>query len=198
VPPLPIVPDDFAARLAASGAHAVFGPRTGSKTAELQIPPTLPPGALASILPLRVWRVESLRPNVTERVDGALLDGTPFAGHARHWRDLAELRDAQRTVVRARFADDHPAWLSHGTLHYWAALFDDATTAQLFASVAAEAGLAPTPLADGVRISRRGGLTYVFNYGDTVHTIDAVPPAAFVVGSADVEPRGVAVYRSPV
>ena len=75
VPPLPVVPDDFAARLAASGAHAVFGPRTGSKTVDLQIPPALPPGPLASLLPLRVWRVESLRPNVTERIDGALQAG---------------------------------------------------------------------------------------------------------------------------
>jgi len=196
VPPLPIVPDDFAARLAASGAHAVFGPRTGSKTADLQIPPTLPPGPLASILPLRVWRVESLRPNVTEPIDGTLRDGSAFTGDARRWRDLVELRDDAPSVVRARFADGHPACVSHGALHYWAALFDDATTARLFADVAAEAGLTPSPLGDGVRVSRRGGLTYVFNYGSTPHTLDGVPPSAFVVGAAQVEPQGVAVYRS--
>ena len=46
VPPLPVVPNDFATRLAASGAHVVLGPRTGSKTVDLQIPPTLPPGPL--------------------------------------------------------------------------------------------------------------------------------------------------------
>ncbi|WP_186170144.1 beta-galactosidase trimerization domain-containing protein, partial [Burkholderia gladioli] len=51
VPPLPVVPDDLAARLASSGAQVVFGPRTGSKTADLQIPAHLPPGALASVLP---------------------------------------------------------------------------------------------------------------------------------------------------
>jgi len=197
VPPLPIVPDDFASRLAASGAHAVFGPRTGSKTADLQIPPALPPGPLASILPVRVWRVESLRPNATERIDGTLRDGAAFTGDARHWRDLVELNgDDARNVVRARFADGHPACVSHGTLHYWAALFDDATTVRLFADVAAEAGLAPAPLGDGVRVSRRGGLTYVFNYGDAPHAIDAVPPSAFVLGTAQVGPQDVAVYRS--
>lgn len=143
VPPLPVVPDDFAARLAASGAHVVLGPRTGSKTVDLQIPPTLPPGPLASILPVRVWRVESLRPNVTEQIDGTLRDGAPLAGNARHWRDFVELHDDTHSVVRARFADGHPACVSHGMLHYWAALFDDATTVRLFADVAAEAGLAP-------------------------------------------------------
>ncbi|KAB0648066.1 beta-galactosidase, partial [Burkholderia territorii] len=160
-------------------------------------PPALPPGPLASILPVRVWRVESLRPNVTERIDGTLHDGAPLAGDARHWRDLVELNgDGAHSVVRARFADGHPAWVSHGTLHYWASLFDDATTARLFADVAAAAGLTPSPLGDGVRVSRRGGLTYVFNYGSTPHTIDAVPPSAFVIGAAQVEPQGVAVYRS--
>ena len=145
---------------------------------------------------MRVWRVESLRPNVTERIDGTLRDGAPLTGNARHWRDFVELHDDTHSVVRARFADGHPAWVSHGTLHYWAALFDDATTARLFADVAAEAGLAPAPLGDGVRVSRRGGLTYVFNYGDAPHTIDAVPPSAFVLGTAQVGPQDVAVYRS--
>ncbi|MFP3802738.1 Beta-galactosidase C-terminal domain, partial [Paraburkholderia sp. SIMBA_027] len=56
--------------------------------------------------------------------------------------------------------------------------------------------LTPSPLGDGVRVSRRGGLTYVFNYGGTPHTLDGVPPSAFVVGAAQVEPQGVAVYRS--
>ncbi|WP_348250855.1 hypothetical protein, partial [Salmonella enterica] len=79
------------------------------------------------LLPLRVWRVESLRPNVTERIDGALRDGSPLSGDARHWRDLVELHDDARSVVHARFADGHPAWVSHGAFHYWAALFDDAT-----------------------------------------------------------------------
>lgn len=101
-----------------------------------------------------------------------------------------------RAASCARFADGHPACVSHGTLHYWAAPFDEATTARLFADVAAEAGLTPTPLGDGVRMSRRGGLTYVFNYGDTPHTIDAVPPSAFVLGTAQVGPQDVAVYRS--
>ena len=118
------------------------------------------------------------------------------AGFQRFFRQLLLVDHLRRLVQRARFADGHPACVSHGALHYWAALFDDATTARLLADVAAEAGLAPAPLGDGLRISRRGGLTYVFNYRNTPHTIDAVPPSAFVVGTAQVEPQGVAAYRS--
>ena len=91
VPPLPVVPADLAVRLARSGAQVVLGPRTGSKTRDLRIPTNLPPGALASVLPPRVWRVESMRPNVTERVRLAdSQDASVDDGHARHWRDFID------------------------------------------------------------------------------------------------------------
>jgi len=202
VPPLPVVPDDFAQRLADSGAQIILGPRTGSKTLDLQIPANLPPGPLAALLPLRVWRVESLRPNMTEPViihaDGA---SEKREGHARHWRDLIDL-EAQEgpnaSEIRAVFGDGHPAYVSHGAVHYLASLFDDATTEALFARIAREAGLAPAPLGDAVRVSRRGGLTWVFNYGPATHRIaTTIPDDAFVIGTREVEPQGVSAYRTP-
>ncbi len=81
-------------------------------------------------------------------------------------------------------------------MHYCASLFDDALTQCIFQQVAQAAQLAVTPLADTVRVSRRGALTYVFNYGDTAYTIDDVRAEAFVIGSPSVEPQGVAVYRA--
>ncbi|KHJ59148.1 hypothetical protein NCPPB3923_30935, partial [Burkholderia glumae] len=67
--------------------------------------------------------------------------------------------------------DGHPAYLRHGVFHYFASLFDEAGTATLLARVAREAGLAPVPLGDAVRVSRRGGLTWVFNYGPEPYRI---------------------------
>jgi beta-galactosidase len=175
----------------------VLGPRTGSKTEDLQIPAALPPGLLAALLPARVWRVESLRPNVTEPVrlaGSASLDD----GYGRHWRDLLETKTAGNDAleIRGRFADGHPAYVRSGATHYFASLFDDALTTRLFAGIAREAGLEATVLGDGVRISRRGGLTYVLNYGEQVHTLADIADAAFVVGSREIQPQGVAVYRS--
>ncbi|MEM5424794.1 beta-galactosidase [Paraburkholderia ferrariae] len=201
VPPLPVVPDDFAQRLASSGAQVVIGPRTGSKTADLQIPANLPPGPLAALLPLRVWRVESLRPNISEPVrfdmDGA------HEGHARHWRDLIELgadtgeNEWAVPEVRATFSDGHPAYVKSGAVHYLASLFDEASTQALFARVAREAGLTPQPLGDAIRVSRRGGFTWVFNYGPGTHTLSAdIPDDAYVIGSRTIEPQGVSAYRS--
>lgn len=204
VPPLPVVPDDFADRLARSGAQVVLGPRTGSKTRDLQIPSNLPPGALADLLSARVWRVESLRPNVDVPVvsSHAVAGAKPFAGVGRHWRDLIDTgTDGERYVsgaeVRATFGDGHPAWVRRGRVNYLASLFDDALTAHVFAQIAGESGLNVTAPGESVRVSRRGGLTYVFNYGEATHTVDGVDASAFVLGSRDVEPQGVAAYRTP-
>ncbi len=109
----------LAQRLARSGAQVVIGPRTGSKTLDLQIPHALPPGPLAEVLPLRVWRVESLRPNVSEAVDASALGLGQL--DAVHWRDLIQA-DA-RVEILARYADGHPAVLRHGKLHYCASIF---------------------------------------------------------------------------
>jgi beta-galactosidase len=198
VPPLPVVPDDLVQQLERSRAHIVLGPRTGSKTVDLQIPANLPPGPLASLMPARVWRVDSMRPNVTPRVT---FSGSAPSGYARHWRDLLEIdssREGQESIqVRAVFSDGHPAYVKHGAVHYLASFFDEASTHALFARIANEAGLAPTHLGDAVRVSRRGGLTWVFNYGPNTHQLAAeIPSDAFVIGSHAVEPQGVAAYRT--
>ncbi|GAB7126996.1 beta-galactosidase [Silvimonas sp. JCM 19000] len=192
VPPLPVMPDGLAQRLARSGAQVVIGPRTGSKTLDLQIPHALPPGPLAEVLPLRVWRVESLRPNVSEAVDASALGLGQL--DAVHWRDLIQA-DA-RVEILARYADGHPAVLRHGKLHYCASIFAEAGTRALLQQIAQNAGLVPQALPETVRISQRGALTYVFNYDTTAYDIQGVDAAAFVVGAASVAPQGVAIYRA--
>jgi beta-galactosidase len=185
VPPLPVVPADFADRLAASGAQVVLGPRTGSKTVNLTIPAALPPGeGIAKLIPIRVWRVESMRPNVTEKVDQR--------GEARHWRDFIETSNGVQ--IEATFSDGHPAIVRSGSVLYLASLFDETLTQDIFLTVAKASCLDAAPLPEGIRISRRGGLTYVFNYSATPYRIPAA--ASSIVGQEEVEPQGVAIYRA--
>ncbi|HEY4351381.1 MAG TPA: beta-galactosidase trimerization domain-containing protein, partial [Paraburkholderia sp.] len=162
------------------------------KTRDLRIPAHLPPGPLAALLPMRVWRVESLRPNAGERVN---VDAKT-AGDARHWRDLIDTGNGTALEICARFADGHPAYVRRGAAHYFASIFDERLTEQLFARIAAEAGLQPHALGDSLRVSRRGALTYVFNYGERAHHIDNVDAGNFVIGAREVEPQGVAAYRT--
>lgn len=190
VPPLPIIPDDLTARLQRSGAQVVLGPRSGSKTVSLQIPQNLPPGALRSLLPMRVWRVESLRPNVSEAVQlGAL------QGQATRWRDLIEA-DGDGLDTVASFADGHPAIVRHQQAHYLAAMFDNDLTIDYFAQVARTAGLAPQRLPEGLRLQRRGGLVFALNYSNASIALPQVDGADFIVGGAELAPQGVAIYRT--
>ena len=189
VPPLPVLPDDLPQRLQDSGAHVVFAPRSGSKTVDLCIPANLGPGPLAQQLPMRVWRVDAMRPTTQVPVQWG-----ERQGQARIWRDLIEV--AGDTTVVATFDDGHPAIVRSGNLHYLAGIFDEPLLRDYLTSVAREAGLPVARLADGTRISRRGDLTYVFNYGDA--PLDASPPpgARFVFGTAQVPPQGVSVFQS--
>ena len=52
------------------------------------------------------------------------------------------------------------------------------------------------PLPEGVRVSLRADVTYVFNYGDRPYDVEGVEAGAFVIGGARVEPQSVCAYRS--
>ncbi|MGE4173213.1 MAG: beta-galactosidase, partial [Methylocystis sp.] len=86
---------DFAEALATSGATLLLGPRTGSKTADFQIPDDLPPGVLRRLIDIRVRRVESLRPNARVPVSGQ--------GAFVRWREVLAVGD---TVAREIESDD--------------------------------------------------------------------------------------------
>ena len=68
VPSLPHVSDAAAQAFASFDGVAVFGIRTGAKTESFQIPRELPPGPLQALLPMKVARVESLRPGTSRDV----------------------------------------------------------------------------------------------------------------------------------
>jgi beta-galactosidase len=124
-----------------------------------------------------------MRPNISEKV---------AKGVARHWRDFIEVSEGVQ--VEAEFADGHPAIVRHGKVRYLASFFDEAMTRRLFLEVAKEAGLQAQELPEGVRVSRRGALTYVLNYSETPYTIEAARD--FVLGQEEVGPQGVAIYRA--
>lgn len=189
IPPLPVVPDDLPARLLASGAQVVIGPRSGSKTASLQIPENLPPGPLHAILPIRVWRVDSMRPNVTEPVEYA-----GQGGQAHHWRDLIEA--GKDVEVVATFGDGHPAIVKYARVHYLASVFDEEFTRSYFHQLALASGLHPERLAETMRISRRSGLTFAFNYDNQACAAPHAERAEFIVGGPQIEAQGVAIYRT--
>jgi beta-galactosidase len=169
VPSLPIVPDGFAAKLAALTCPVLIGPRSGSKTESFAIPEGLAPGALSEVLGVTVTRVESLRGGVAEAADGF---------EVTRWREdvageaSAELADnAGRTVVSYR-----------NGVRYCAIWPDRALLRLLVERMAGEAGLELLDLPEGIRVRRTQTHVFTFNYGANPtfvpHLGASLPPAS--------------------
>ena len=178
----------LAQRLTASAAQVVLGPRSFSKTVNLAIPPTLAPGDAAALAGVQVQRVASLPPGVSDTV---LFGAREVA--ATRWREDLRLDGAQ---ADAAYADGAPAVTRHGRVRYVAGWLD-ATGWQLVLTAAArDAGLAPWPLPEGVRVSRIGGLTVACNFSNT--TVPWAPPSSAdcLLGSRELAPRGVSIWKT--
>jgi beta-galactosidase len=187
VPSQPIVPADFVRHLKASAAQIVLLPRCGSKVETVRIPPALPPGPLAAILPLRVVSVESLRPTV---VDPVSYEGRRHG--CGQWRE--HLEHGHDVLAEAQFEDGGTAVARHGRVRYLAGVFDEAMQRALLAQAARDAGLEPAPLPEGLRVRRRGELLFVFNYNDNARELH-VPDAQWLIGGMTVAAHGVSVAR---
>ena len=187
VPSLPVLDEGFAARMARSGAISLFGPRTGSKTFSLAIPPELPPGHLKSLIPLTVIHVESLP---ADHAEPGEFNGGAVAG--RRWLEHVETALAP---VAARKGGGGLLY-RHERVLYLTTAPDNAFLAALVSSLLSEAGVALAPVDADIRLRRRGGLVFAFNYGPEPHDVSALSKgAAFVLGGALLQPVGVAAWR---
>ena len=180
-PSLPILAPETLARLEASGAVVLFGPRTGSRTPEGHIPPSLPPGVLQHYVPFKVKRVESLRPDSGPHV--ILVDRSL---PARLWRE--EIETTLPPLVR--FADGAPAWLHHGVWHYLATWPGAAFWDVVIGRVADQAGLTLTPMPEGVRTRTRDGVTFAINFAPEHRDSARAGGGGVLLGWSGTEPRG--------
>jgi beta-galactosidase len=151
VPSLPIVPEGFAAKLAALECPVLIGPRSGSKTQSFAIPEGLAPGALRDLTGVTVTRVESLRDGVADPAEGYAVT---------RWREdmtgdfVPELTDAAGRAVVS---------YNQG-VRYCAIWPDRALLALLVERMAGEAGVELFDLPEGIRVRRTQAHVFTFNY----------------------------------
>lgn len=177
------------ARLKASSAIVMFGPRSGAKTHDVTLPDGLPPGPLRALLPIRVLSVETLRPDCPAAL---AWNGQVYA--SKTWRE--EIEVAGEAQVLSRYDDGGPAIVRAGKAVYVGSLGDRGFLTDFLESLCAEAGVATQRLETDVRVRRRGGLTFAFNYGAQPVAAPAPEGARFVIGAATIAPRDLAVWSS--
>jgi beta-galactosidase len=138
-------------------------------------------------VPIKVTSVETLRPDC---------NGTITYKNAVHesgrWRETIAVGTAD---IIATYEDGAPAAVRSGRSVYLATLTDDAFVKNMLVDLCAEAGVAITPLPPTLRLRRRGDLTFAFNLAETPANAPAPDGAVFVIGSGEIEPFGVAVWR---
>jgi len=125
----------------------------GSKTIDNSVPENLAPGALQSLIPVKVNRSESLPGFATLR----LSDGST----AVDWR---ETMDSSLTP-RASFEDGVGFHYVDGKVHYLNACLTQDSLIGLMDSVLPDAGVATHALPAGVRSRKTQGAIWVFNFG---------------------------------
>ena len=64
-----------------------------------------------------------------------------------------------------------------------------------FAWLVKEAGLKPERVPKGLRLRRRGDLDFAFNFADQVSEVPAPATAHFLLGSREIQPGEVAIWR---
>jgi beta-galactosidase len=183
---LPIIGQRLVDRLAGLPAPILFGPRSGSKTLDFQIPPELPPGSLQRLLPLKVTAVESLRPGHCEPVQGS-------NGAVINWLEQVETSlEPRLSTVQGR-----GVWFQCGTAHYLAGWADPALLLEILRTLAAECGLPVRSLPQGLRMRRLGNLQFAFNYAPVDADISGLVPSdtALLLGDLKLPAAGVAAWE---
>jgi beta-galactosidase len=183
-PSLPILSQAWVDKARESGAAIVLGPRTGSKTPHFSIPEPMPIGAAQGLIPLRVARVESLRPG-HEELAGAFT--------VRRWLEHVE------TPIPPRAATDagQGVWFARDRVHYLAAWPCAALLRAVLEDAAAASGLALLNLPQDLRLRRRGDVRFAFNYGPEPINLDAhvLGAKTYLIGGPALPPAGVAAWK---
>jgi len=174
VPSLPIISHHIMRQVKDSGAHFIFGPRSGSKTEDFQVPETLAPGKLQSVLRLKVTHSESLR------------EGVDTPGGGKWWLDHVE----------TNLTPDHETGTvySQGNVALLTTVMAETDLSKLIAKTLK---IKPHTLPEDLRIRRRGDLVFAFNYGNENIALaqSLTQGAKLLLGGQNLPPAGVACWR---
>ncbi|MEZ5761897.1 MAG: beta-galactosidase [Paracoccaceae bacterium] len=190
-PDLMVADAAFVARVRAAGAKILFGPRSGSKTVDVQTPEGLAPGPLRGLIDLRVTRVESLPDDHAETV----LAGN-LALPAHRWRETVETTADVLATFAGGYRAGAPALIGNDRARYLAALMPPEGLARVVTDALDWAGVPWLADLGDVRITRRGGVTFGFNYGPETASVPAPEGARFLIGGRALPPAGVAAWVS--
>ncbi len=196
VPCLPIIDDGFIQRCQKSSAEFVFAPRTAAKTSEFALPENLPPGALQSLVPIKVLSVETLREGISEPVEwlaNSLDNVDEKTFESQRWCESIELLDEKMQIL-ANYHNGESAIVRHQNYTYLATLTSDQLLKHLLKELCQKLAIEVFVLPPDVRVRRRGDLYFAFNYSHACQTLPVAANTKFLLGARNLLPRDVAIW----
>ncbi len=186
-----IITPDLAEKLKNCTAKLLIGARSGSKTPDMHTPEGLAPGLLSDLTGLRVLRVESLPDLAAERVRLTNGETHGFTG----WREIVETDQDVIARFESPYRDGSPAAVRSARATYLAMIPRKGLLHAIVAETLDWAGVIGSDLGPDVRITRRGDLTFAFNFGDVAVTLPEDKSRRFLVGRASIGPCDLAIWR---
>ncbi len=162
-PAVTLMTPERAAHLTRAAEHAqvVFGPRTGFRTHSGRVPETGQFGPLSALVGAKLRNYDSLRPGLEQEVRG---EGG--AHQARGWAEGYELHGARALYTyMGGPLDGQAAVVQQGNVTVVGA-HGESLIAEVLGSLLARAGVSVTALPEGLRVSRRAGVTLVQNWSE--------------------------------
>ncbi|MGJ8692632.1 MAG: beta-galactosidase [Thalassotalea sp.] len=186
-PCLPIVDDAFIDKCKQAKAQLVFGPRSGSKTDEFWLAPTLGPGLIQALIPIKVISTETIRSTCGEKLH---LQDKVF--ESNRWREELWLDEGVSTV--ASYHDNTPAVVSYKNITYISTLTCDAFLIALFKQLADDLGLKTLALPKDVRMMQRDNIVFMMNYSGEVKKLpDHL--GKYIIGKQDIQPYDISIIE---
>jgi len=186
VPSLPILRPELVASLKPFRGSVVIGPRTGSKTADFQIPSNLPPGPLQELFPMRVLRAESL-----PDFEPIPLSWRGVNYQCRYW--LEEIQTSATPWITS--TNGNAVAFNHEAFTYLTTVPEQSLLDAMVEDIVSKTDLPTMLLPDGLRTRVHGDLRYFFNYGPTKVSLPLPKETKFIVGGPELPAAGVAIVQ---
>jgi len=173
----------------------IFGPRSGSKTENVQIPKNMPPSLLQNIIPIKINRVESFREN-------SLLENLTFNQkiyNFSYWKEHSYF-DNPNIKILSHFNDykNTPALLSFENTYYLTFWPSDDFIFDFLQSILKKTNINIWNLPENVRIRENFGLYFVFNFNDfeiITPLIDIPNNLHFILGGIKTNKFSISIYK---
>ncbi|MFB9991272.1 beta-galactosidase [Deinococcus oregonensis] len=195
-PALTLMTPERARHLEAAALHTqmVFGPRTAFRTSSGRTPETGQFGDLAGLVGAALLHYDSLCPGMVQDISRATRSSP--AGtlpsqlwQAQHWAESYELEGAEALYrYQGGPLNGEAAVIRHGNVTVIGA-HSESLISEVLKDLLTGSGLSPTPLPEGVRLSRRGGLTLLQNWN--LHPVHWKGQALAPVSARLLEPAEV-------